>query len=226
MDNNLTDRISALPSLNKDQLLILWRENFSRTPPSKLRKELMVPTLAYRMQEKEYGGLSHSARKRLRDIAKSDLVRKAATARDSAQFRAGHPPASILARRSARGRRDRYRLCVPRIYSITEKGKQSLKQWFRLPVVTRTHDNEMLLKLFFGSMMLSGESHLFVKAHRDHHVALLEKFEAIERSISTGPNTEERTVYLRATLSYGQSISRALIQWSDATERALRALES
>jgi hypothetical protein len=71
MDNNLTDRISALPSLNKDQLLILWRENFSRTPPSKLRKELMVPTLAYRMQEKEYGGLSHSARKRLRDIAKS-----------------------------------------------------------------------------------------------------------------------------------------------------------
>ena len=30
-----------------------------------------MPILAYRMQEKEYGGLSHSARKRLREIAKS-----------------------------------------------------------------------------------------------------------------------------------------------------------
>ena len=71
MNNNLTDRISALPALNKAQLFLLWRENFSKAPPPKLRKELMVPILAYRMQEKEYGGLSHSARKRLREIAKS-----------------------------------------------------------------------------------------------------------------------------------------------------------
>jgi Protein of unknown function (DUF2924) len=71
MDNNLTDQISSLPALNKAQLLLLWRENFSKSPPPKLRKELMVPILAYRMQEKEYGGLSHSAQNRLREIAKS-----------------------------------------------------------------------------------------------------------------------------------------------------------
>ncbi len=71
MDKNLADRILALPALNKAQLLVIWRENFSKSPPPRLRKELMVPILAYRMQEKEYGGLSHSARKRLREIAKS-----------------------------------------------------------------------------------------------------------------------------------------------------------
>ena len=71
MVNNLAEQISALPALNKAQLLVLWCENFSKSPPPKLRKELMVPILAYRMQEKEYGGLSHSAQKRLRDIAKS-----------------------------------------------------------------------------------------------------------------------------------------------------------
>ncbi len=71
MENNLTDRIAALPALNKDQLLLLWRENFSKAPPLKLRKELMIPILAYRIQEKEYGGLSQSAQKRLREIAKS-----------------------------------------------------------------------------------------------------------------------------------------------------------
>ena len=71
MENNLTDRISALPALNKAQLLVVWADNFSKAPPPKLRKELMVPILAYRMQEKEYGGLSHTARKRLREISKS-----------------------------------------------------------------------------------------------------------------------------------------------------------
>jgi Protein of unknown function (DUF2924) len=71
MDQTLTQRIATLPTLNKAQLRVIWRENFSTAPPPSLRKELMVPVLAYRMQEKEFGGLSHTARKRLRDIAQS-----------------------------------------------------------------------------------------------------------------------------------------------------------
>jgi hypothetical protein len=71
MDAALSQKIAELPSLNKAQLLPIWRQNFEREPPPKLRKELMVPILAYRMQERVYGGLSHSARKRLREIAAS-----------------------------------------------------------------------------------------------------------------------------------------------------------
>ena len=71
MDQALTLKIAALPTLNKAQLLVVWRENFGHAPPPNLRKELMVPVLAYRMQEKEFGGLSHIARKRLREIAQS-----------------------------------------------------------------------------------------------------------------------------------------------------------
>jgi PadR family transcriptional regulator, regulatory protein AphA len=112
------------------------------------------------------------------------------------------------------------------LYSITKKGSQTLRRWLRQPVPERSEDNELLLNLFFGSMMSPTESQDLVKAHRDHHIALLEKFEAIERSISTGPTTKEQKLYLRATLSYGQSISRALVQWADATERVLGALGS
>lgn len=50
------------------QLLAIWAEHFSTDPPSKLRKELMVPVLAYRMQRKS---LSHAARRRLREVAAS-----------------------------------------------------------------------------------------------------------------------------------------------------------
>jgi hypothetical protein len=69
--DRLSEQIEALPSLNKAQLLAIWAENFSKDPPPNLRKELMVPILAYRMQEREFGGLSHAARRRLREVAAS-----------------------------------------------------------------------------------------------------------------------------------------------------------
>jgi hypothetical protein len=69
--DSLSEQIATLPSLNKAQLLAIWAENFSKDPPQNLRKELMVPILAYRMQEREFGGLSHGARRRLREVAAS-----------------------------------------------------------------------------------------------------------------------------------------------------------
>ena len=71
MQDRLSEQIAALPSLNKAQLLAIWAENFSKDPPPTLRKELMVPILAYRMQEREFGGLSHRAQSRLKEIASS-----------------------------------------------------------------------------------------------------------------------------------------------------------
>jgi Protein of unknown function (DUF2924) len=68
---DLSRKIASLPDLNKAQLLKVWAENFNQGPPPKLRKEIMVPILAYRMQEREFGGLSHAARRRLREIAES-----------------------------------------------------------------------------------------------------------------------------------------------------------
>ena len=71
MHDRLSQQIATLPSLNKVQLLAIWAENFSKDPPPNLRKDLMVPILAYRMQEREFGGLSHAARRRLREVAVS-----------------------------------------------------------------------------------------------------------------------------------------------------------
>jgi hypothetical protein len=71
VQETLSAQIEALPTLDKAQLLAIWAEHFSTDPPSKLRKELMVPVLAYRLQEKEFGGLSHAARRRLREVAAS-----------------------------------------------------------------------------------------------------------------------------------------------------------
>ncbi|MCU1313668.1 MAG: hypothetical protein JWM54_1425, partial [Acidobacteriaceae bacterium] len=71
MEKDISRDIAELPALNKAQLLPSGARTSTMTPRPKLRKELMVPILAYRMQEKEFGGLSHGARKRLREIAQS-----------------------------------------------------------------------------------------------------------------------------------------------------------
>ena len=70
MNTSIADQVAALPALSKAELLAIWAKNYNQAPPSTLRKDLMVPILAYRIQEREYGGLANTTRRRLREIAK------------------------------------------------------------------------------------------------------------------------------------------------------------
>ena len=69
MSQPVDDRIKELPTLKRAALVLLWHELFGGPPPPQLRRELMLPILAYRLQEKEYGGLKPSIRTRLRKLA-------------------------------------------------------------------------------------------------------------------------------------------------------------
>ena len=73
---NISARIAQLPSKSRAELVKLWDETFSDPPPAKLRKELMVPILAYRIQELAFGGLSNSARKRLAELVGANRGRR------------------------------------------------------------------------------------------------------------------------------------------------------
>jgi len=53
MNTCISQQIAVLSDLNKAQLLTTWSQNFNQNPSSTLRKEPMVPILAYRIQEKE-----------------------------------------------------------------------------------------------------------------------------------------------------------------------------
>jgi hypothetical protein len=65
----ITERLSSLPRLDKQALTLLWREFFKADPPLRMRKELMVQFLAYRMQEQEFGALSDRSRRRLKELS-------------------------------------------------------------------------------------------------------------------------------------------------------------
>jgi hypothetical protein len=46
LERTISEQIAALPGKNKQQLLVIWRENFGKEAPAHLRKQLMVPVLA------------------------------------------------------------------------------------------------------------------------------------------------------------------------------------
>jgi hypothetical protein len=67
-EERISAAIAQLPAMDRAALLKVWTKTFPTPPPPKLRKELMVPILAYRLQEAQFGGLSHSARMRLETL--------------------------------------------------------------------------------------------------------------------------------------------------------------
>jgi hypothetical protein len=67
---NISRQIAKLHALSRQQLLDMWHKLYRRAAPNGIRRERMVPFLAYRMQENAYGGLKPATRSALRRIAR------------------------------------------------------------------------------------------------------------------------------------------------------------
>jgi hypothetical protein len=67
-----TKRLQQLSALDKAALRQLWLEFFGQPAVRQLRRELMVPILAYRLQEKALGGLQVKEQNRLRALTAGD----------------------------------------------------------------------------------------------------------------------------------------------------------
>jgi hypothetical protein len=70
MSSEISTKLEELPRLRTAKLRVLWQELFEKPVHPKLRREMMIPILAYRIQEKAYGGLKPSTRKRLEKLAR------------------------------------------------------------------------------------------------------------------------------------------------------------
>jgi hypothetical protein len=66
--------LAQLPTMERKALLKLWRDLFDRVPSPALRRETLIPMLAYRIQEKVFGGLKESTARKLRELAEANTV--------------------------------------------------------------------------------------------------------------------------------------------------------
>jgi hypothetical protein len=69
MKVDLDEQLKQLPGMDRAALRLLWKDLFGQLPHKKLRRELLVPILAYRLQEKVLGGLKPSIARWLRALA-------------------------------------------------------------------------------------------------------------------------------------------------------------
>ena len=67
--HELSQRIAALNGLTAQQLRDEWRRLYRGQPP-RLSRDLLIRTIAYRMQELAYGGLSKAAQRKLNALTK------------------------------------------------------------------------------------------------------------------------------------------------------------
>jgi Protein of unknown function (DUF2924) len=68
MKPDLDNQLSQIPAMKTGDLRELWAKLFGEFPHPKLRRELLIPILAYRLQEKALGGLKPSVLRRLQAI--------------------------------------------------------------------------------------------------------------------------------------------------------------
>jgi hypothetical protein len=69
VSDTLADEIAKLPTLSREQLRAKWRKALRQPAPLHLRKQMLVPMLAYKLQEQAYGGLKPQVKRRLRELA-------------------------------------------------------------------------------------------------------------------------------------------------------------
>jgi hypothetical protein len=93
--------IATLPALDRTELAALWLKAYGHPLPAHLRREVVIPCLAYRLQERAHGGLSEKCLRELKAIA------------------AAKP----------RGRRDRPALRVPSQRVRLKPGTRLLRTW-------------------------------------------------------------------------------------------------
>jgi hypothetical protein len=60
--------LDQLPTRNRAELRNLWRDLFGREASPRLRRETLIPILAYRLQEKTYGCLKEPAARKLCEL--------------------------------------------------------------------------------------------------------------------------------------------------------------
>jgi hypothetical protein len=69
MDEKLEAEITPLKSLNLPQLRHYWKSHLSEEPPALRSADTLRRLLAYKIQERDFSGLSPATRNRLRKIA-------------------------------------------------------------------------------------------------------------------------------------------------------------
>lgn len=104
------------------------------------------------------------------------------------------------------------------VYSLTATGRKELRAWLAESVsLPKAERSELLLKLFFGEEVEVSVNIRHIEQFREFQRGLLKKYEAVEKEIRTSYPDDPNLPYWLMTISYGQHVRQALLDWCDET---------
>ncbi len=70
-DDAVAVKLQALAEMNYDALRAEWRRLYRAPPPKRVSRDLLMLGVAWKVQERAYGGLGAATKRRLADLAKT-----------------------------------------------------------------------------------------------------------------------------------------------------------
>ncbi len=111
------------------------------------------------------------------------------------------------------------------VYSVTQAGREVLKQWLAEPAAREIPRLEVLLKLFFGTEAPPGANVRHIERFREEIEQMgsvcRETTEMLSRNMEGHPNLP----YWLLGLRQGVIVYQALLQWCDEAEQVIRDVE-
>ncbi len=101
------------------------------------------------------------------------------------------------------------------LYSITEGGRSALRDWSATPSAPRSLKDDLLVRLYALEHVDRKALRAQLVARREHHVALLTRYEEILRTRYGGQETSLRRTGRLLVLELGLRQERARAQWCD-----------
>jgi PadR family transcriptional regulator AphA len=112
------------------------------------------------------------------------------------------------------------------LYSITQEGRERLREWLKIPVAEEVARNELLLKLFFGSHVSISANREHVRSNMEFHHRSLKVYTAMAKQLRLDAANDPNLPYWLITLNHGKHYSGAMLRWCKETLVELDAIES
>ena len=109
-----------------------------------------------------------------------------------------------------------------KVYTITESGREVLKNWLESPVQETPPRSELLLKLFLGRQTVPEVSVGHLERFQAEQTELIATYRGLERWLETEQAGDPNLPYWLLTLSYGRVQAEALKEWSETGLETLR----
>jgi len=113
-----------------------------------------------------------------------------------------------------------------KVYHITRAGQEEFKRWLTDPPEMPETRNPMLIKIFFGHHMKPSQFAAHLRAWREVHANLLQRYEKevplVIKQYAHVTGAFKDALYWGLTLDYGRKVDRMVLEWCD---EALKQVE-